>query len=447
MRYALATPHVAATEAGAAAMAAGGTAIDGALAAAAVLAVAYPHMCALGGDAVALVRRPDGEVVVVNGTGAAPAAADAGAVAARHAGRMPATGPDTVTVPGVVAAWAAIAGLGARRGWAELLAPAARLASDGVAIAPGLGRAIADQAAQLLRDPGLAAIFLPRGRPLRAGGVLRQPALARTLDVLAAEGAGALYRGSLADSFAAGLSALGVPIDPDDLASHETELAPPLAGGFAGEEVLTSPPNTQGFVLLRMLDGLEPDAGDAELVRRFAAAAAERDATLGDPRAGAGDTVAVVAADEEGHAISLIQSVFASFGAGLLEPATGIVCHNRGAAFSLEPGPNRLAAGRRPAHTLMPVLTRRGGCLTGVHGTMGGQIQPLIHAQLLLRLAAGAAAQEAVAAPRAGPDGRRASGDAAGHAQVVRLRPGGGFDAGSDPRADGIAACGDAPAG
>jgi gamma-glutamyltranspeptidase/glutathione hydrolase len=197
------------------------------------------------------------------------------------------------------------------------------------------------------------------------------------------------------------------------------------------------------------------------------------------PRAGtgpSGDTVAVVAADSDGHAVSLIQSVFRSFGSGILEPETGILCHSRGAFFSLDPSsPNALEGKKRPAHTLMPVMLRRDGHLTGVHGAMGGKVQPQIHAQLVLRLLGGATPGDTLAAPRwvaggldvdsdddvillersAGPavaDAFGAAGmpvellddmdEGVGHAQLIWIGLDGTLEAATDPRADGAAAAG-----
>ena len=281
--------------------------------------------------------------------------------------------------------------------------------------------------------------------------------------------------------------------------------------------VLTSPPNSAGIVLLQALAALQASAledplgtnagGVAEILR---AGMEDRDRLLGDPaavptdpqnwlgeariaasarraraaaagrrspgRAAAharalGDTVAVVTADASGTAVSLIQSLFHGFGARILEPSTGVLVHNRGAFFSLRPGhPNRLAPGRRPAHTLMPVMVRRGGRLAGVLGTMGGKVQAQIHLQVLLRLLAGASPQRAVDAPRwivggmeqwerddtirvevgcaaqaRGPLARAGLkvldvphySDVLGHAQAIWLES--QLQAGSDPRADGAA--------
>ncbi len=479
---AIATPHALATHAGAEALRDGGNAIDAALAAAATLAVVYPHMNAIGGDVIALVHAPGGDVVAVNGSGAAAAAVDPAALGAT----MPVRGVAPITVPGAVRAWESMHDLGARRPWGSLFDAAIAHARDGVEVAPGLARAIDAEGAVIDADRGLRAL-------LRAEGPLRQPALAGTLQTLAADGARALYGGAVGAALVDGLAALGSPLALADLADHASELAEPLTGTLRGEELLTAPPNSQGFVLLELaaaLEGLDVWPPAPLLARLFARTGADRDRHLADPRAGAvplerllspehgaallddalddlrgaaapragGDTVAVVAADADGWAVSLIQSLFWTFGAGILEPATGILCQNRGASFTLGAGPRALAPGRRPPHTLMPVLTRRDGRLSGVHGTMGGHSQPQIHLQLLARLLAGDTPAEALNAPRFVVSGDRVAAerpvppglsvdvdlgsrsDEAGHAQLIRIGPEGDFDAASDPRADGAAA-------
>jgi gamma-glutamyltranspeptidase len=443
---AIATPHADATEAGRRAFAAGGTAVDAALAAAAVLTVVYPHNCALGGDLFALVREADGTITDINASGPAPAGADAEALRARGLRAMPITGPDTVTVPGLVAGWGAVQERGGALPWAALLRDAIAAARDGVAVARSVGDALAEAD---LADPGMAAVFAPGGAPLRAGDTLRQPALAATLERLAAGGPRAFYEGDLAERLAAGARAAGCALSAADLAAFVPQAGPPLRAAFDGVEVLTSAPNSSGVLLLQALLALEaaaaadPLGADAAvLAELLRGGGQDRDRLLGDPRAvdvdldaflgarriealvadaraaargeqGApvlvqrherptGDTVAVVATDAEGRAVSLIQSLFHSFGSGILEPSTGVLLHNRGSFFSLRPGhPNALAPGRRPVHTLMPVLVQDGdGALLGALGTMGGRVQAQIHAQVLLRLRAGATPQEAVDAPR-----------------------------------------------
>ena len=513
--FALASPHRLATEAGAEAFRKGGNALDAAVAAAAALTVVYPHNCAVGGDIIALVQTPDGKAVAVNGSGAAAAAASADELREIHA-EMPLTGPSMVTVPGAVAAWETLLSLGGRRSLADALEAAIVFAEEGVGVARTLAVAIAELHDEIAADDGMREILLGEdGAPLPEGAAMRQPALARTLRAIAADGPPVLYGGEVGARLVERLRSLDSTLVLDDLAAHRTELATPLAGAFRGREVLTAPPNSQGFVLLETLAaldvlgaGLELDGDDAGILARlFALTMADRDRYLADPRfsdvplddllsvahavelAGAasrgerlrarpadaplatGDTVAVVAADADGYAVSLIQSVFSTFGARILDPATGILCHNRGAGFSLdERSSNLLAGGKRPAHTLMPAVVREGGRVTAVNGTMGGLAQAQIHTHLLLAALAGASPSEAVRAPRwtvgtleAGgtqrvvaegdvPAAAIASIEAAGfvvdrvgeldenvgHAQAIALTSD-GFAAGSDPRADGSA--------
>jgi gamma-glutamyltranspeptidase len=514
--HSIATPHVDASRAGADVLATGGNAIDAALAAAAVLTVAYPHNCALGGDLFALVRRPDGGVLSVNASGPAGGAVDIDAMRAAVGATMPLTGPLTVTVPGLVAGWGALHGLGASRSWSRHLERATGLAAEGVAVANGLADAIG-RSPGVRADPGMAGVFTRSGAPLRAGELLRQPALARTLSRLAADGPRAFYDGELADTLAAGLTRAGCALTAADLRAYHPVVEAPLRRCFGGVEVLTSPPNSAGILLLQALAALEAlapadplGADAAQLASILRSGSAQRDQMLADPASLAfdreewlgdrridelitaarqglaepavsrsrarpdGDTVAVVAVDAKGGAVSLIQSLCHSFGAQILEPVTGVLLQNRGASFSLDrTHPNALSPGRRPAHTLMPVMVRREGRLLGVLGTMGGRVQAQIHAQVLLRLLDGATPQEAVDEPRwvvgaigAGDadgtvrieqgvdeDAQRALGGPGlvprrihrgshhvGHAQAIWTEP--ALGAGSDVRADGAAISG-----
>jgi gamma-glutamyltranspeptidase/glutathione hydrolase len=513
--WAVATPHTLATEAAAVAFERGGNAVDAALAAATTLAVVYPHMCGVGGDLFALVQHPAGDVVAINASGRAPAGADPGAAAAEGGGRMPEHGPLSVTVPGAVSGWHALHEQGANLSWADAFTAAVAHAHGGVGVARSLADELAEDPERLARDPGIAEIFFPLGRHAIAHDQVRQRALGETLQAIADGGPAAWYGGETGERFAEGLRALGVPIDLADMAGHRADLGTPLRARYRGVDVLSHPPNSQGFVLLEALlvvermgidpDPLGPDAGT--LARVFGAAARDRDLHLADadsmrlhpstllddghlgavadtvrdglPAArgsphGSGDTIALVTTDAEGRGVSLIQSLFDGFGSGLLEPATGVVAQNRGACFTLEPDhPNFLAGGKRPAHTLMPVVVQRAGRLEGVAGTMGGYAQPQIDAEVLMRAVDLAMDPgEAVAAPRWIVDATsRGAGDPAviaeadvgaeviaqlgaagyrvetvgrldatvGHAHLIRARPD-GFDVGSDPRADGGAA-------
>jgi oxamate amidohydrolase len=511
-RGALATPHRLATEAGLGAIRAGGTAIDAALAAAAMLAVVYPHQCSIGGDAFALVSEPSGRVVAINGSGRAPRALEAAAVRVDH-DRMPVTGPLSITVPGVLGAWDTIHGFGGRLGLPSALGPAIARARDGTPVSRSLRLALELDAPTLKAAPGIADIFFADGAPLPESAVFRQPSLARTLAALAAGGVGAFYDGDIGERFIRGLRGLGSPLQTSDLAEHETTSGEPLTGGYRGWEVLTTPPNTQGFILLEILAALEgavpgfdPTGPAAPRVARlFGLANADRDRLLADSdvpveallapdhvgwlraamdRGGLGpqpsrpepvgrDTVAICAADDAGWGVVLIQSVFHSFGARILEPGTGIVAQNRGAGFSLSPGtPHLLAPGRRPPHTLMPVMVRRRGQVAYLSGTMGGKAQPQIQAELLGRLldlghgpaetvnaarwvlgglevgsAEGVVRLEArIGSMRAGFEQAGFETEAlsdfdeeVGQAQVIAVTDA-GFAAASDPRSDGAAA-------
>jgi gamma-glutamyltranspeptidase/glutathione hydrolase len=426
---------------------------------------------------------------------------------------MPEHGPLSVTVPGAVSGWEALHRLGANLAWADAFTAATAYAHGGVNVAPSLAETLRDDADRLVEDPGLSAVFFPSGDPDQVHTPVQQPALGATLQAIADEGPSTWYGGEVGDRYARGLRALGVPIDLADMAGHRADLGTALRARFGDVDVLVHPPNSQGFVLLEVLAVIERMGIDADpagpgagtLAHVLRAAARDRDRHLADPermvvhpstllddghlgavadevRDGvpgpppalarrSGDTVALVTADAEGRGVSLIQSLYDGFGAGLLEPATGVVAQNRGACFTLEPGhPNLLTGGARPAHTLMPVVVQRAGRLEAVAGTMGGSAQPQINAMTVIRafrLAMSPA--DTVAAPRwlvggMSPEGEtpgvlaeadvpasaieslKAAGyrvdtvgerdGSVGHAHMIRAVSG-GFDAGSDPRADG----------
>jgi gamma-glutamyltranspeptidase len=525
-RWAVATPHPAASEAAAAAFAAGGNAVDAALHAAVTLAVVYPHMCGVGGDLFALVQNPDGKLVAIDSSGRAPAGADPDGLRAVHGTSMPEVGPETITVPGAIRGWDSVHGQGAVRPWREAFGAAIE-AAEGFPVSRDLAWSIARRADELRSDPGFAEVFFADGIPSE-GDRLVQPALARTLRILADDGEDSFYAGDVGARFVDGLRALGTPISTDDLAEHTADLRPPLRGRYRGLDISVTPPGSQGFVLLEALAAVErleidpdptgPDA--ATLARILMAASSDRDRHLADPEAMTihvsallddghiaalcdvvrgsldghpvssllppnvhgqpnapggphvpGDTIALVAADADGWGVSLIQSLYSGFGAGILEPATGIVPHDRGACFTLEPGhPNELAPGKRPAHTLMPVAVHRDGDLVALAGTRGGHGQPQIDLMALVRaFDLGLDPFEAVAGPRwlvggmsplrgepwieaeaSVPEAVSASFErggfhveilgqidrAVGHAQLLRI-DGATLVAGSDPRADG----------
>ncbi|WP_290804347.1 gamma-glutamyltransferase [Herbiconiux sp.] len=498
----IAAPHEAAVRAGEEAVAAGGNAIDAALAAAGVLAVVYPHQCGLGGDLVALVRGPDGDTTAIVSVGAAAKRVDVERLA--ELGAMPRQGGDTVTVPGAVAGWTAAWHLGARLPLAGVFDRAARLARDGFPVSPGLARAIEVRAEGIAADPGLATVFMPDGRLLGSGDILVQERLAETLDVLAVD-PDEMYTGRIAESLAAGLEERGSALRVDDFSAHRAETGSAITRSIGTARWWVAPPPTQGVVLLGILPtALESNVsvdGDAALLDVVLDAAVARQDNLGDPRTGPidvermldprakpplepappggralGDTVAIVAADSEGRVVSIIQSVYQLFGSGILEPRTGIVLQNRGSAFSVDPRhPGRIAPGSRPPHTLLPVIAETDGLRYGL-GCQGGSAQPWIlaqvaadllssftdplevlarprwvigardigHAELTLLAEPGCTVAVRAAGERGVPvDLRDGPLDEAGHVQVVRqyvdARGREQMDAASDPRADGTA--------
>ena len=511
-RWAVATPHPLAAEAAEAAFAAGGNAVDAALHAAVTMAVVSPQRCGVGGDLFALVQNPDGKLVAIDSSGRAPASASADALRATHGTRMPETGPDTITVPGAIRGWDALHRQGAVLAWRRAFDAAAN-AADGFPVSRDLAWSLDQGGGTLREEAGIADVFFGHGL-LTEGDTLAQPALARTLRALADEGPDTFYRGELGSRFVDGLRAFGATLSNEDLASHAADLLPPLRGRYRDLDVSVTPPCSQGFVLLEALAAVErlgidpdptgPDA--ATLARVLMAASADRDRHLADPASMrvhvsslldeghiaalcdiargrledhlpgslddlARDTIALVAADADGWGVSLIESLFSAWGAGFLEPVTGIIAHDRGACFTLEPGhPNELAPGKRPAHTLMPVAVHREGRLAGLAGTRGGHGQPQIDLMTLVRaFDLGLDPSDAVAAPRwlvggmsplrdspwieaegSVPEGVRTDlataglqvralddvDRAVGHAMLLRI-DGGTLLAGSDPRADG----------
>lgn len=422
---ALATPHVLATEAGTCILRDGGTAIDAAIAAAAVLTVVYPHNVALGGDLFALIRTPDGAVRCVNASGWAGAAVDATGLRARHGDWLPPRGAAAVTVPGGIRGWEAMRRFGSRISWSATLHDAEALARDGVRVPPSLAHHLNDaENDDLVGTEDFDRVFRPQSVPVGVGDLFRQPALADTFATLRAAGPDAFYAGDLATQTVNYLRSRGSSLAASDFAEFHPEVQEPLRAEYGDLTLLTSPPNSQGFLLLHALGVVRDSAigdpvgeGLGQLLAVFHRGNEIRDSHLADPRFGTvdvatrltrppgrpnGDTVGIAAADGEGYAVSLIQSVYYAFGSGLIDPATGVLFQNRGCGFSLNPAsPNVIAPRKRPAHTLMPAMTLRDGRVRHVLSTMGGQGQPQILGQILLRALSGASVIDAVAAPRA----------------------------------------------
>jgi gamma-glutamyltranspeptidase / glutathione hydrolase len=401
----VATSHPIATRAGLRAIEAGGNAVDAALAAAAVLTVAEPTDNGVGGDAFALVW--DGEALHgLNGSGRSPAELDD--VEADD------TGPRSVTVPGAVRLWADLA---ARFGKLELggaVGAAADLAERGLACTARIA------------DKWGRAPFAPWPAP-RLGERYRLPELAVTLRRIAAEGPSALYGGEIASAIAA-----ATWLSEDDLLAHRSEWVEPLRRRYRDVEVCELPPNGQGvaaLLALALYEGLEPGVhseieamklafADARAVvhdgplpadlfdtERLAAlrALVRADCALDvSLELQPGGTTYLCAVDGDGMAVSLIQSLYGSFGSGVLAPGTGIVLQNRASGFTRAAGhPNALGPAKRPFHTIIPGMLLAEGGLLGPFGVMGGPMQPQGHFQVVRRIVDdGDDPQAALDAPR-----------------------------------------------
>jgi len=520
----VATPHQLATQSGLAALRAGGNALDAAIAAAATVAVVYPHMNGLGGDNVWLVYDAGRQSLrALCAIGRAAHAATIDWYAARGiTGTLPTRGgPAALTVPAVVDGWwqaheYSRTTMGSRLHWKSLLGDALLYAQEGFAASDGQRTPpprepdlFGERAPDVIRH-GLWPLYHPD--TLRRGPLVQRD-LARTLEAVRDGGAEAFYRGDVARRLVAAAAAAGSPLALEDLAEQRADWMEPLRIPYAEGHVATVPPPTQGLSALAVLGMTErfdmatlPEADYVHvLVEATKLAFEDRDRYLTDPAfmrvpsselleadrlqararlisrerartpqpAGAvgGDTVALITADREGNAVSLIQSLYFTFGAGLMAGDTGVVLQNRGSFFSLDPGHvNALAPGKRTMHTLIPSMYLEGGHPRFVYGAMGGEGQPQTQAAILTRrLFRRLGPQAAIEAPRwlygrtwgaasrtLSLEGRYPTelagalesrghevavaaewDDLFGHAHCIWMAPEGGFVAGSDPRADG----------
>jgi gamma-glutamyltranspeptidase/glutathione hydrolase len=396
----------------------GGNAADAAIATAAVMAVVAPHMCGAGGDLFAVVAWPGEPPAALNASGRAGSGADAAALRGQGLRRMPFQHDvRSVTVPGCIDGLVAMHQRFGSLSLSELLAPAQRLAAAGFPVSATLAKASAALAARdRIAAFGAAA-------PLVAGRRIRLAGIARVLDSVADAGRAGFYE----DAAGAEIVALGHgEFSEEDLRAPQADWVDPLALSAFGRMLWTVPPNSQGYLALAGAwiaeqAGIPPDPEDEEwaplLVETARQAAVDRPDVLHEhadgsaliapqrllPRAAAvrgggasdladvyqaGGTTHICAVDRERAAVSLIMSNAADFGSHLVTPDHGIFLHNRGLAFSLELGhPAEYGPGRRPPHTLSPLLvTDSSGGLDTVLGTMGGDAQPQILLQILARL-------------------------------------------------------------
>ena len=427
----------------------GGNAVDAAVAMAAVLNVTEPNMTGIGGDAFMLVHMAKAKTLIgLNASGRAPRALTRERFAARQLAQIPVAGMEAVTVPGAFDGWVTLLEKFGTMKLADLLAPAIDYADNGF---PLMEKTVADwepEVPKLKATAAAASTFLVNGAAPRVGDLFVQKNLARTLRTLAEGGRDAFYRGDIARAITDYCAKNGGFLTMEDFAAQKSEWVEPISTEYRGHTLYEIPPNGQGItalILLNILEGIDLRALRNDPVRyyhtvieatkiafadrnryiadqQFARVpvkellskeyAAKRRALLdpekaidppayGDIKVGS-DTTYFSVVDKDRNAVSFINSIFHSFGSGIVAGDTGIVLQNRGSAFSLDPDhPNRLEPGKRPFHTIIPAMVFRNGALVMSYGVMGGDIQAQGHAQVLVNLVdRGMNLQQAIDAPR-----------------------------------------------
>jgi gamma-glutamyltranspeptidase / glutathione hydrolase len=442
-----ATSHPLASRVAIETLRAGGNAADAAVAAVAVLCVVEPHMTGIGGDCFAMIHAPGRPVWGYNGSGRAGMRASLDALLAQGMRMIAPDSIHAVTVPGAIDAWAAILAAHGRFSLDRVLAPAIHYGESGFPVAARIAWDWAQAVGKLGADAGAARHLLFDGRAPADGDVVRLPALAQSLKTIAAQGPRAFYEGPLAQDMVATVAARGSFLAAEDFARHRGEVVAPIATNYRGLDVLELPPNTQGLtalVLLNILERFDLAALDPLGTDRFHLALeaarlayAVRDTHIADPAAmrvspldlldknfaaklaaridratrvplprapsPGDDTVYLTVVDRDRMAVSLINTLYSTFGVGICTEKTGIMLTNRGACFVLDPDhPNAFDTGKRPMHTIIPALAFRDGRCELSFGVMGAHYQPMGHAQVITNMVDyGMDVQAAIDAPRA----------------------------------------------
>ena len=427
----------------------GGNAVDAAIAIAAVLNVTEPNMTGIGGDAFAMIYSSrTRKLEALNGSGRAPKALTLEHFTSRKITQMPTSGMDVVTVPGAFDAWITLLEKHGTMKLADLLAPAIAYAENGFPVMEKIAADWAPEVEKLKRNAAAAATYLVDGGAPEPGTIFVQKNLARTFRTLAKGGREAFYRGEIARAIVDDCQKHGGFLSMEDFAAQKSNWVEPISTTYRGYTLHELPPNNQGLtalLMLNILEGLDIRSMQADpglyyhtLIEATKIAFADRNRYIADPafaklpvkellskdyaakrralidparaidapaygEMGMGsDTTYFTVVDKDRTAVSFINSLFNSFGSGIVAGETGIMLQNRGTGFTLEPGhPNRLAPGKRPFHTLIPAMVFKGDELLMSYGVMGGDIQAQGHAQVLMNLVdRGMNLQQAIEAPR-----------------------------------------------
>jgi oxamate amidohydrolase len=444
---AVAAPHFEAAKTGQAVLAEGGNAIEAMVAMAATIAVVYPHMNSIGGDAFWLVHQPGGKIHAIEACGYAGSGATIEAYRRLGHDVIPKRGPlAALTVPGAIGGWKLALEMAAafhgRIPLERLLSDAVRLARDGYTVSASEGRYEIREIADVMALPGFRKEYCDKEGKVQTGALRKHPRLADTFEHLARAGLHDFYEGDIAREMAADLEEASSPVTREDLRRYSARTREPLYLRLPGVALWNFPPPTQGLVTLMIQGMLEklgnPRIGTVEhvhgLIEAIKRGYALRDRIIADPhmmhddpltflsnkalqaeaaaismrraadhvsKLDHGDTIWMGAIDKDGLAVSMIQSIFWDYGSGLVLPKTGVLMQNRGIAFSLDAASHRaLKPGLKPFHTLNPGMAvfEDGRVLS--YGTMGGDAQPQILAQNFSKIRAGMGLAEAMAAPR-----------------------------------------------
>jgi gamma-glutamyltranspeptidase / glutathione hydrolase len=427
----------------------GGNAIDASIAMAAVLNVTEPMMTGIGGDAFMLVYwSKTKELKGLNASGRAPQALDIRYFNQKGLTTVPTEGMESITVPGAFDGWVTLLEKYGTMKLAELLTPAIEYAENGFPVMEKTAEDWEAEIQKLKKTPAASANYLVNGRAPRAGEIFRQPNLAHTFRVLARGGRDAFYKGEIAKAISDYCQKNGGFISMQDLAAQKSDWVEPISTNYRGYTVYEIPPNGQGLtalIALNILEGFDlaslrsqPDRYYHTLIEATKLAFADRNRYIADPafakvpvsellskeyaskrrtlidpdkalnsplpgvvNAGS-DTTYFTVVDKDGNAVSFINSLFDSFGSGVVAGDTGIVLQNRGSGFSLNAEhPNRIEPGKRPFHTIIPAMVFKDDKLFLSFGVMGGAIQPQGHVQVLVNIIdLGMGLQQAIDAPR-----------------------------------------------
>lgn len=504
-----ATSHPLAAQVAVRMMQDGGNAMDAAIAAAVLLGICEPQMTGIGGDLFCLFKRPgEDRIRALNASGKAPSGLAASTLRKKGFDTIPLGSAHSVTTPGAVHGFCQLNKDHGALSLEQVLAPAIHYAEHGVPVAPRVAFDWANSADRLQGEA--RNLFLLNGKAAKTGQIFRAPAQAETLKKIARAGADGFYQGEVAKAMVAALLSAGGTHTLEDFAATTSEYVDPISGLYRGYKLFEHPPNTQGATAILIgnilsnfeLAKLDPvgadrihltaeaaklayDARDrfiadpdhtARLDHLLSQKTADQLAGLIDPKRAMADprkrseaihkdTVYLTVVDKDRMAVSMIYSIFHSFGSGLADPVSGVLFQNRGAGFTLEKGhPNEANPGKRPMHTIIPAMLERPGKYLMPFGVMGGAYQPVGHAHVVGNLVDfGMNPQQAIDCPRSFsdqgvlkleavfPDETKADLKARGHEITVPVGPLGGGQAilidddlgvlvgGSDHRKDGAA--------